>query len=328
MAVRLIATGGTIASRQSPQGLVADASGEELLAGLDLSGGEVEVDDVEARGSYALSLDDVVGLAARTRKALDEGAEAVVVTHGTDTMEETAFLLDLVHADDRPVVLTGAQRPFDDPAPDGPANLMAAFAVARSPHARGLGALLVFDGHAWQAPGVRKTETLASGAFGAPGRGPSLRVTPGGVLPLARRPRGPVLDLDELSALPRVDVVATYLGADAELLDASVAAGARGVVLQALGAGNVPPEITGAVCRVVEDGVPVLVTSRVVAGPVSPLYAGGGGADLARAGAVFAADMSPWQARLLLSACLAVSPGDPLSTVARWLAPSPHRGEG
>ena len=149
------------------------------------------MEDVGSRGSYAFTLADLTGLAGRVRAALDDGVDGVVITHGTDTMEETAFLLDLVHDDDRPVVLTGAQRPFDSAAPDGPGNLAAALQVAASPHARGLGALLVFDGLAWQARGVRKIETLASGAFSAPGRGsgPARRArTPSS--PLSRQRQG------------------------------------------------------------------------------------------------------------------------------------------
>jgi L-asparaginase len=316
---RLIATGGTIASRRSPQGLLSGATGAELLDASGLGEAGVEVEDVGSRGSYALTLADLTGLARRVRAALDDGVDGVVITHGTDTMEETAFLLDLVHEDDRPVVLTGAQRPFDSAAPDGPGNLAAALQVAASPHARGLGALLVFDGLAWQARGVRKTETLASGAFSAPGRGPAMRIVSDTVLPLSRQRRPAPFRLDTAGPLPRVDVVPLYVGADDALLQAAVAAGARGVVLQALGAGNAPPSVTESVARLVGRGVPVLVTSRVPAGPVSPLYAGGGGADLARAGAVFAADLSPWQARLLLSVALAGTTDDPGAAVGEWL---------
>jgi L-asparaginase len=207
----------------------------------------------------------------------------------------------------------------DSAAPDGPGNLAAALQVAASPHARGLGALLVFDGLAWQARGVRKTETLASAAFTAPGRGPALRLVAGEVLPLARQRRVSHFDLDLDAALPRVDVVALYVGADDALLQSAVSAGSRGLVLQALGAGNAPPAVTESVARLVRGGTPVLVTSRVAGGPVSPLYAGGGGADLERAGAVFAADLSPWQARLLLSVALAAAPDHPGAVVRQWL---------
>ncbi|MFF4748880.1 asparaginase [Streptomyces sp. NPDC002514] len=316
---RLIATGGTIASRRSAGGLLAETTGAQLLAASELGALEVEVDDFTTKGSYAFTLDDLLALVRRVHDALAQGVDGVVVTHGTDTMEESAFLLDLFHADPRPVVLTGAQRPFDSPAPDGPANLAASFAVAGSPQARALGPLLVFDGLAWQARGVRKVETLAAAAFGAPGRGPCLRVTHDRVLPLGAQPRPPAFDLDAVRELPRVDVVAAYAGADGALLEAAVAAGAGGVVVQALGAGNASPAMTAAVARLADRGVPVAVCSRAFSGPVAPMYGGGGGADLERAGAVFASDLSPWQARLLLSVSIAHKPEDPGAVLRQWL---------
>jgi L-asparaginase len=264
-------------------------------------------------------------LAARTRGAFDEGVDAVVVTHGTDTIEESAFLLELLHDRQHPVVVTGAQRAFDSPAPDGPENLLAAVRVATSEHSRGLGVLVVFDGFAWPARGVRKTETLASAAFSAPGRGPCLRLSPDRVLPLSTPWRPHAFPWEPLAPgasgprLPRVDVVAAYAGSDAALLDAAVAAGARGIVVQALGAGNLPPAMTERVRDLVREGIPVLVSSRVPSGPVSPLYTGGGGADLLRDGAVFAADLSPWQARLLLCVALASRPDEPTRAVRDWL---------
>jgi len=220
-----------------------------------------------------------------------------------------------VHNDPRPVVFTGAQRPFDAPAPDGPANLADALRVAADPAARDLGVLLVFDGLAFAARGVRKLDTLRSAAFGAPGRGPVLRVAAGAVRPLACPPRPPALPLDLSAALPRVDVVACHQGCDDALLRAAVAAGAAGVVLAALGVGNVPPPVATAAAELVAGGVPVLVCSRVPAGPVAPLYAGGG-ARLAGDGALFGGDLSPWQGRLLLSAALAVDPRDPAGVLA------------
>ncbi|MEV5172443.1 asparaginase [Streptomyces flaveolus] len=315
---RLIATGGTIASRRSAHGLMALASGAELLTVSGLGALDVEVDNFTTKGSYAFTLADLLALVRRTHDALAEGVDSVVVTHGTDTMEESAFLLDLFHADPRPVVLTGAQRPFDSPASDGPANLAAAFTVAGSPRARALGPLLVFDGRAWQARGVRKVETLAAGAFEAPGRGPCLRVTHDGVLPLAVRSRPPAFDLDAVRELPRVDVVAAYAGCDGALLEAAAAAGAGGVVVQALGAGNTSAAMTAAVARLIDRGIPVAVSSRTFSGPVSPLYGGGGGADLERAGAVFTGDLSPWQARILLSVSIAHKPEDPGAVLRQW----------
>ncbi|CCG03985.1 asparaginase [Blastococcus saxobsidens] len=318
--VHLLATGGTIASRQGPGGLAAATPAAELFAAAGpLPGLTVTTSDLGTVGSFAFTTTDLRELVAEARRCLAEGVDGVVVTQGTDTMEETAFFTDLVHDDPRPIVFTGAQRPFDAPAPDGPANLADALRVAASPSARGLGALLCFDGVAFAARGVRKIDTLRSGAFGAPGRGPVLRLAGDSVLPLTRPVRPAALPLDLAADLPRVDVIACYLGADAGLLRAAVACGAAGLVLEAFGAGNVPPAISETVEQLVSDGVPVLVCSRVPSGPVVPLYAAGG-ARLARGGAVFAADLSPWQGRLLLAAALAVAPEDPRRALTQQLA--------
>jgi L-asparaginase len=319
--VHLLATGGTIASRHGPDGLAAVTPAVELLAATgpltDLS---VTTSDLGTVGSFAFTTSDLRGLVAEARRCLGQGVDGVVVTQGTDTMEESAYLADLVHDDPRPIVFTGAQRPFDAAAPDGPANLADALRVAASPAARDLGALLCFDGLVFAARGVRKVETLRSGAFGAPGRGPVLRLAAASVLPLGRPVRPAALPLDLAADLPRVDVVACYLGVDGALMHAAVAAGAAGLVLQAFGAGNVTPAVAEATGELVAAGIPVLVCSRVPSGPVVPLYTGGGGADLARAGAVFAQDLGPWQARLLLAAALALAPDDPQRVLADRLA--------
>lgn len=319
---RLIATGGTIASRRTAGGLVADVSGKELLlaSGLDFDAEvEIDVEDVDTRGSFAFTLDDIGELTNRVQSALDEGVDGVVVTHGTDTLEESVFLVDLVHDDDRPVVFTGAQRPFDDPASDGPGNLSAAVRIASSPAAQGLGPLVVFDGMAWQARGVRKVDTSRSAAFAAPGRGPCLRVTPSGVVALSRSRRAPAFAVELDRGLPRVDVVACYVGSDDALLQAAVSAGARGVVLQAMGVGNTTPAVVRAASDLTARGIPVVVTSRVISGPVAPLYSGGGGADLAAGGAIFAADLSPWQARILLSMAIAAHGEESAAALRAWL---------
>lgn len=319
--VHLLATGGTIASRHTAAGLSATTPAAELLASAGAPADvDVRVSDLSTVGSFALSMADLRGLVLEARRCLTDDMDGVVVTHGTDTMEESTYLADLVHDDPRPLVFTGAQRPFDSPAPDGPGNLAAALRVAASPLSRDLGVLLCFDGLVFAARGVRKVDTLRSAAFAAPGRGPLLRVAEESVLPLARPARQAALPLDLAADLPRVDVVPCYLGADDALLRAAVAAGAAGIVIEAFGAGNVPPPIAAAIGDLVAGGIPVLVCSRVPAGPVAPIYAGGG-ASLARAGARFAADLSPWQGRLLLAAALAVDPEGPHRVLADRLGP-------
>ncbi|MFJ7996230.1 asparaginase [Streptomyces sp. NPDC096310] len=309
MQLRLIGTGGTIASRSTPTGRIASVTVAELLGTARAfpvpECAEVTCAELGLRASFSLGLPDLATLAGAVGDSLREGADAVVITHGTDSLEETAFALGLVHADDRPIALTGAQRPADDPAADGPRNLATALTWAAHPAARGHGVSAVFDGAVWPAIGLRKTDTLAPAAFGAPGRGPVARVDDGRVRLIGRPPRpAPLIRADDLGRLPRVDIVPLYVGCDTTLLDAAVAAGARGVVLCAFGAGNAPPEITEVVARLVADGVAVAVASRVPAGATSAAYGAGGGADLLRAGAVFASDLSPWQLRLLLAAAL------------------------
>lgn len=325
--IALLATGGTIASRATPAGRQAQATGAELLArGTVPEGSDVRVVDVAAKGSFAWQHADLRALVRSAAQQLSGDVDGVVVTHGTDTMEELAFLLDLVHADPRPVVFTGAQRPFDHPAPDGPANLSDALAVASSPLAFNRGVLLVFDGYVYPARGVTKVDTLGAHAFDAPGRGPALRVADGAVAALTPAARPPILPFDHDTAdLPRVDVVPLYVGADAAGLRAGVAAGARGLVLAAFGAGNANPAIVEAVAGAVAAGVPVLVCSRVPAGPVAPLYTGGGGADLLAAGAVFGADLSPWQGRMLLTVALTLL--DPPAALRAWLDADTTRRE-
>ncbi|MGW4824942.1 asparaginase [Streptomyces sp. NPDC004227] len=320
--IQVVATGGTIASRSGAEGRRATVLAEELVASVGPlpDGAEVSVRDVVTRGSYAFDTADLLSLAREVRGTLRDGADGVVMTHGTDTMEETAFLLDLAFDDPRPIVLTGAQRPFDDRAADGPGNLGDALTVAADDAARGHGPLLVFDGFAFPARGVRKSDTMSAHAFTAPGRGPALRVVGRRVVPLCQPRPSPRLPLDlDLPRLPRVDVVPAYPGADGLFVRASLAAGAAGVVVAAVGAGNAGPELVEAVAEAVAAGHPVLICSRVHSGPVEPLYAGGG-AELQRVGAIFAGDLSPWQARLLLAAASAVPGRSPDALVRAWLA--------
>ncbi|WP_298181034.1 asparaginase [Saccharomonospora sp.] len=303
----LLAAGGTIATRTTSEGRAVAADAAELLDAAKAFGG-VAVDDVDARdvsrtASFAATTADVLALAEQVRAAAAE-YEGVVITHGTDTMEETAALLAVMHQGSVPVVLTGAQRPFDDPATDGPRNLAAALRWAASPDAVDTGVTVVFNDRALPAIGVRKTHTLSVDAFHAPGRGPIGYVGQDDVRRYAMPRRPSPLLPSGVDELPRVDVVPLYLGADATAVEAAVAAGARGIVLAAFGAGNTTPAITEACVRVLEDGIPVAVTSRVGEGRVAGLYTGGGW-DLAEAGALFFGDLSPWQGRIVLAAALA-----------------------
>jgi L-asparaginase len=306
--VTVLATGGTIASRSVDGGAsMAQDAGAALVARLDLPPGiEVRVEDVFTVSGFRMTLDRVHTLAQAVAGQLrDPDVAGVVVTHGTDTTEETAFFLDLFHDDDRPVVLTGAQRAADAPDSDGPRNLGDAVTAAASPTARGLGVLIGFGGQLFPARGTRKSHTLAADTFTNPHAGP-LGWVHGADVGVGTTPRRtPALDLDAFDpAGVRVDVVVCHADADATALRAFADAGARGIVLEATGAGNANLDICAAVRELTEAGIVVVTSTRVAAGPVTAIYGDGGGVDLRAAGAVPSGLLRPSQARILLAALL------------------------
>lgn len=231
-----------------------------------------------------------------------------VVTHGTDTLEETAYLLDVTLRTTRPVVITGAMRTFDDPVSDGPANVLRSIECAGSGSAGGKGVLVVLDGTIHAAREVVKAHTESLGAFTSPGKMP-LGIAGVQGIRFDRSPQ-PRERLETDRVEPRVDLLAVAAGTDGRQLRDSVAAGARGIVLQALGLGNVPPVMLAEVRAAVRAGVPVVVASRCPAGKTAPVYGyEGGGFTLREAGALFAGDLSAPKARIKLMLLLGAELG-------------------
>ncbi|MFJ6783915.1 asparaginase [Streptomyces yangpuensis] len=303
----VISTGGTIASRWQGSGFAADADGNEVIATAPLPEDmTVQVVDLFSVNSPRLTTAHQLTLLRTVHEVLaDPGVDGIVVTHGTDTLEESAFLVDLHHHDPRPVVFTGSQRPMGTADGDGPGNLYDALLTAAT--TRGLGVLIAFAGRVHAARGTVKTQAVDLDAFADPSRELLGKVGFGKVT-LLRTPRRPAaLPLPAMPELPpRVDVVMHHADADPVLLNAAVEAGARGIVLIGTGAGNATPEIVEAVRAAVARGVLVALTTRVMAGPVTEIYTHGGAVDLVAAGAVPTGTLRAGQARIaVLSALLA-----------------------
>ena len=255
--VRLLAAGGTIAMRgeQAVPALNADELIEQLpqLA----SGPPLQTETVLALPSAQLSLNDAFGLARRAVGDARDG-EGVVITTGTDTMEEVAVLCAFLHGADAPIVITGANRPGSSPGADGPANLLDAVVLAGTPAAAGLGVVVAFGGEIHAAMTVRKIDSTGPTAFGSPAAGPLGRIVERRVW-LHAMPRRPApLPVNRLAH--RVAVVETGLGDDGALLR-HAARSADGIVLVALGAGHLPPVVLSEL-RTAAKRVPVVITCR------------------------------------------------------------------
>lgn len=280
--ISILTTGGTIACTVDSSGaLVPTITGAELARAADVASDDVRVTDLTRLDSSSLTLLDLQRLLQAVRTELaDDSVTGVVVTHGTDSLEETAMALSLTHSGDKPVVLTGAQRPFDAPDADGPDNLRAAVEAARS----GSGVHVAFGGKLLPAWGLRKSHTSAPDAF----NNPTTSTGPSGLKPGR-------IDLAE------VPVVAAYPGATSWLLDAVVESGIDGLVIEALGAGNMSAGFGEAAARALRADIPVVVSTRVPAGGVNLNYGGtGGGSTLADLGALGAGELSAGQSRIAL----------------------------
>jgi L-asparaginase len=304
----LLFTGGTISMRHDPAsgGAVPSLRGRDILAlapGIDTLA-SLEIDDWAAFPGPHMSIERMWALRGRIADHLARpDVDGVVVTHGTDSLEESAYLAARSIDNDKPVVFTGAMRTSTDLGWDGPANLGASVRVAASRDARGAGVMVVMSDRIYSALDVTKTHTHSLDAFDSPGLGPLGVVDDGEVIFRRSLPERATILAPQDPATP-VDIVYAYAGADSRLLDASREAG-RGVVIAAMGRGNLPPYMVPGVERWIAADKPVVVTSRALRGRVGCTYGyPGGGRKLAELGAIFAGSRRPQQARIDLMLAL------------------------
>ena len=304
--IRVLATGGTIAGAQTKGGRgyrAAAFSVEALIAAVPQlrEFARLEVEQVAAIGSQDMDEATWRKLAARTTAALaDPGIAGVVITHGTDTMEETAFFLNLVVRSEKPVVLVGAMRPATAISADGPMNLFNAVAVAAHPEAHGRGVLVVANDEIHFAREVAKTNTTQVGTFRATARGLAGLVNAGRIhfysAPVRRHTAQSEFVLTRTTRLPRVEIVYAYAGSGRELIDAAVKAGARGLVIAGVGDGNLNAAALAACTAAAKRGVAIVRSSRTGGGVVERNIE----IDDDRHGFIVADELNPQKARVLL----------------------------
>lgn len=307
--VRVVATGGTIAMQLDAEqgGATPAVSGADLVAGVPgiAQIARLSVEEFSNIPSEHMTPEVWLRLAARLNEISQAGdVEGIVVTHGTDTMEETAFFLDLTVRGDVPIVLTGAQRPASTPDADGPGNLRDGVRVAACAESKRRGVMIVMHGEIHTAREAVKTYTEELDAFDSHS-GTDLGFVREGrvcftseVLPRRHLPLP--------TSLPRVDIIPMYAGADDAAMQAALGRRAAGLVIAAVGAGNVNRGLFDGIKAALQQDVAVVIATRVPHGLVRPLYAyAGGGVSLREAGAIMAGDLTPQKARVLLMLALA-----------------------
>jgi L-asparaginase len=305
--VKVLTTGGTIASRYDPvqQGFVPALSGEQLLEAVpEIKGvARVEIEAVSNIGSSDMTPEIWLQLSRRTNELLaDAGTAGVVVTHGTDTMEETAYFLDLTVTSSKPVILVGAQRAASMKDTDGPRNLLNAIRVAISPDAVGKGAMIVMNGEMNAAREVTKTSTLDVGTFQSLEFGKLGYVGDDGVRFYRAPTRRQTIPLVPGARLGRIEIVMHYAGADGAVIRGLLnQGGLDGLVIAGAGLGHVSGRMFDVIEQVRAKSIPVVVSTRVYTGRTLPLYAAkGSGVSLVGIGCVEADNLSPQKARVLL----------------------------
>ncbi|GAA0234871.1 asparaginase [Haladaptatus pallidirubidus] len=303
--ISILGTGGTIASTDGADGATPSKSSEALVTAVPQLAdyAALDVREVAQRPSFDMDIPTLEELRRAIRETVEGGADGIVVTHGTDTMEESAYYLDLALDVGVPVVVTGAQRRPDEVSPDGPSNLVTAVRVFTDERIRNTGGVYIaFDEELHAARDATKRHTRKLDTFESPEKGP-VAVTTRDEVRCYREPRSYSANLDGSGDLSDIDVrmVKSGAGVGGDQIEAALDTGVDGLVVEGTGLGNTTAAVGDAIEQAISTGVPVVVTSRCYAGSTAPVYGTrGGGRTLANHGAMHGDDLPTHKARLKL----------------------------
>ncbi len=310
--VMVFATGGTIAMKydEAAGGLIPACTGEDLTAAVpglsDLA--PIEVEQVCNVASGHMTPEIMFKLHCRAEEVLArDDVAGVVITHGTDTVEETAYFLDLTHTSDKPIVLTAAMRGAADTSPDGPANIYCAVQAAAGCESRDKGVMVCLNNLLHAAPEVMKTHSANCATFNSPWWGPIGYVDCDRVI-YRRTPVAPQrFNPEKLSA--RVDLIKAVTGSGRDYIDFAVSQGVKGLVIEGFGRGNIPPGMIAGIADATAKGVAVVISTRTPGGRVLDVYGYAGSVtDSCKHGAVMGGEISAAKARLKLIVALSEKP--------------------
>lgn len=307
--VLLIATGGTIAMRKDQNGKAVPAvSGFDLLESLPSLRNQTqwEIVDFSNIASCNMSPERMLDLARIIETNMEDSSiKGVIVTHGTDTLEETAYFLDLTIRDTRPIILTASQRDASEWDSDGPRNLRNAMLIAKDEQAVGRGVIIALNEEIHAARDVRKLHTSHVEAFNS-GESGALGGIDNEEVIWYRKPE-PSVKFEIPKRLANVAICKVFTGMSPYILECLLNTNIEGLVIEAFGRGNLPPELMDTIHKFIARKIPVVITSRCLFGRTAPTYGyPGGGADLERTGAWFASDLSTEKVRLLMNIALGI----------------------
>lgn len=308
----VVATGGTIAMKydEASQGLIPACSGEDLAAAVPGLGEIAPLEFIQFSNiaSPAMTPENMWNLHVKIEEVLArDDVAGVIVTHGTDTLEETSYFLDLLHHGEKPIITTAAMRGAGDTSPDGPMNIFCAVKAAASQEARGMGVLVCLN-ETLHAPGeVMKTHSANPATFQSPWWGPVGYVDCDKIV-MRRKSLG-VKRFSPKALTARVDVIKCMTGSGREYIDFAVDLGCKGIVIEGFGRGNIPPAMIPGIEDAVKKGVAVVLTTRTPGGRVLDVYGYPGSVtDSRRVGIAMGGEVSAAKARLKLMLALSENP--------------------